>query len=497
VRFWSAENIRRVTGGSWLRRPDAVGGRGTREVEGLGTDTRAMCAGRAFLALRGARYDGHDFLEQAAAAGSPLLIVDRADAVGAELLRSGNGPAILKASDGPAALGALAGAYRRTLTGVRVIAVCGANGKTTTSRLIHAILGTRLRGSASPRSFNNEIGVPLTILGAKASDQYLVCEVGTNAPGETARLGRIVKPDVAVITSVGRAHIEFFDSLDAVVREDAAIFADLAPGGVAIVPADEPRLAELLKPVPHVVGFGTGACADLRLTAVEHARLSDGREGIRFSVNDRSHFEAPLVGEHNAHNALAAIAVARRLGLDDALIARGLLLVAPADMRLNRRRLALPDQRGEVELLVDCYNANPESAAAAVRTFAALSGGAEDGERRRVLILGDMLELGAQARECHVELAGVIERSCRAEMVVTVGPEALHIAESLSRVWPEAEFVMLSELTPEQARRVAGRLKSGDFVLLKGSRGVRLERIVEAIEAGRGAGASSRVSSVV
>lgn len=494
--FWSVENIRRVTGGSWLRRPDAEDRRGVVEIEGLGTDTRALRAGRAFLALRGPRHDGHDFLEQASEAGSPLLIVDRADAARAVMPRLRDGPAILKVSDGLVALGALAAAYRGTLSATRVVAVCGANGKTTTCRLIHAILGTRLRGSASPRSFNNEIGVPLTILGAKASDQYLVCEVGTNAPGETGRLGRIVKPDVAVITSVGRAHIEFFDSLDAVVREDAAIFADLAPGGVAIVPAEEPRLAEWLKPVPHVVGFGTSEKAALRLTAVEHATLADGREGIRFTVNDRARFEAPLEGEHNAHNALAAIVVARRFGLDDDSIARGLLLVTPAEMRLNRRRIALPDGRGEVELLVDCYNANPESAAAAVRTFAALSGGVAGDARRRVLILGDMLELGAHTRACHLELAEVIERSCRAELVVTVGAGASHTAEALSRAWPETEFVTLPELTPEQARRVVGGLRGGDFALLKGSRGVRLERIVEALEAGRGAGAAARVSPV-
>jgi UDP-N-acetylmuramoyl-tripeptide--D-alanyl-D-alanine ligase len=472
VNFWTAENIRTVTRGSWLRRPPSDG-RPAPEIDGLSTDTRTLRRGQVFLALSGPTYDGHQFLVQAAAAGAALIIVDDADSVSREMAASPDFPAIIKVRHTLGALGALAAAYRKTLESVRVIAVCGANGKTTTTRLIHSILSTRLRGSASPKSFNNAVGVPLTILGAKPSDQYLACEVGTNAPGETARLARIIQPDIAVITSVGRAHIEFFDSLNAVVEEDAAIFQDVRPHGAAIIPARQPLLADFARTIPNVVTFGDAADADLRLTTVAQTTLSDGRSGLKFSVNARSEFELPLLGEHNAHNALAAIAVARRLGLDDASIAQGLLAVTPADMRLMRRSIA------GVDLLIDCYNANPESAAAAVRTFAALFGGA----RRRVLILGDMLELGAHARDCHLELANVILGACRADLVVTVGPHALHIAETLSQAWSNTKLLMLSELTDEQARRVAMRLEPGDAVLLKGSRGTRLERIVQALEA--------------
>lgn len=478
--FWTPDNLRAVTAGAWLRRPDA-GERPLTEIDGLSTDTRALRRGQAFLALRGANFDGHDFLMQAAAGGAALLIVDDQRAVPKELLRDPEAPAILRVKNTLKALGALGGAFRRTLESVRVVAVCGANGKTTTTRLIHSVLSTKLRGSASPRSFNNEIGVPLTILAAKPSDQYLVCEVGTNAPGETARLGRILQPDIAVITSVGRAHIEFFDSLDAVVREDAAIFADLRPYGVAIVPAGEARLHDFVKAVPHVVTFGGASEADLRLSGVRHATLADGRAGITFSVNDRAAFELPLLGEHNALNALAAIAVARRFALDDASIAKGLLEVTPAEMRLNRRTI------GGVDLLIDCYNANPESAAAAVRTFDAVSVGAA----RRVLIIGDMLELGDHARACHLELAALIRAGTPAGLVVTVGPHSLHIAEALSQAWPETRFVMLSELNDEQARRVAQRLNPGDCVLIKGSRRMRLERIAQALESLAGGGGAS------
>ncbi len=471
--FWSRRNFRVVTGGSWIRKPlsDDPDDPSLR-IDGVSTDSRSLRPGQAFVALKGPRFNGHDYLRVAAAGGSPLLIVDEPASVPTDLASSPTAPAILRVQDSLAALGRLGAAYRKTLANTRVIAVCGSNGKTTTTRLIHAVLSTRLRGSASAKSFNNEIGVPLTILDASPADQYLVCEVGTNAPGEIARLGRIAQPDIAVITSIGRAHIEFFESVAAVAREDASIFADLTPGGVAIVPAAEPHLAEFLKPVPNVVTFGADPGADLRISGVEHAPLSDGRTGVRFDVNDRQRFTVPLVGAHNAMNALAAIAVARRLGLDDASISRGLAIVTPADMRLNRRTI------GGMDLFIDCYNANPESALAAVETFAALTPSAG----RRVLVLGDMLELGSHAPSCHRELGQFIREKCPADLVITVGPLALHTAEALSSAWPASRFVMLSSLDESQAQRVVARLRPGDAVLLKGSRAVRLEQVVAALE---------------
>ncbi len=471
--FWSRRNFRVVTGGSWIRKPlsDDPDDPSLR-IDGVSTDTRSLRPGQAFIALKGPRFNGHDYLRAAAVAGSPLLIVDEPSRVPTDLACSPNAPAILRVPDALGALGRLGAAYRKTLANTRVIAVCGSNGKTTTTRLIHSVLSTRLRGTASAKSFNNEIGVPLTVLGASPADQYLVCEVGTNAPGEVAKLGRIAQPDIAVITSIGRAHIEFFDSVAAVAREDASIFADLAPGGVAIVPAAEPHLADFLKPVPNVLTFGEDASADLRCSSVEHTRLPDGRTGLRFVVNDRQAFVVPLLGAHNALNAMAAVAVARRLGLDDASIARGLEIASPADMRLNRRSL------GGLDLFIDCYNANPESARAAVRTFAALTPSA----KRRVLVLGDMLELGSHAPACHRELGEIIRDHCPADLVITVGPLALHTAEALSDSWPASRFVMLSSLDEAQSERVVARLRPGDAVLLKGSRAVKLEQVVAALE---------------
>ncbi|MDX2114234.1 MAG: UDP-N-acetylmuramoyl-tripeptide--D-alanyl-D-alanine ligase [Planctomycetota bacterium] len=472
--FWTAKNLRAVTGGVWVRRPAAEldPERGAL-ASGLSTDTRAVRPGEAFLALRGERFDAHEFLHQAVHAGASLLIVQDVDAAPESVRRGGTGPAVLRVADTRRALGQLAAAYRRSLEGTKVIAVVGSNGKTTTTKLIHSVLSAKLRGSCSPKSFNNDVGVPLTILAARPGDQYLVCEVGSNHPGETGRLSRIVEPDIAVVTSVGRDHMEFFGDTASVAREHASIFVDLRPGGAAIVPADEPLLADYLRPVPQVLTFGPGPGADLRLTRVEHVRGAEGGPpSLRFGVNERLTIDLPLIGEHNALNALAAIAVARRLGLDDAAIVRGLGAAQAADMRLNWRVV------GGASLLVDCYNANPDSVLAAVRTFASVAPDAG----RRVLILGDMLEMGEHAAALHEEVARRIAGECPARLVVTVGQEALRIAGVLQSQWPGCEFQMLSELSEPHARRIASLIRPGDCVLLKGSRGVRLEGIVAALE---------------
>ncbi|XOV75303.1 MAG: UDP-N-acetylmuramoyl-tripeptide--D-alanyl-D-alanine ligase [Phycisphaerales bacterium] len=262
------------------------------------------------------------------------------------------------------ALGQLALAYRRSLDSVRVIAVTGSNGKTTTVRLIDAVLREVPR-RASIKSYNNDIGVPLTIFSARPGDQYLVCEVGMNAPGEIAPLARIVEPDVAVITSIGRAHIETFDDQLGIVREKASLLSFVRPHGLAVVTADCPDLDPYLKPVPNVVMFGRSDRADLRLTASEHA--GDPPSRVRFTINERVTHEIPLLGEHNALNAMAAVAVGRRLGLEEEDIGRGLAGAVPAEMRLRHDRV------GGLDLFNDAYNSSPESAMAAIRTFADLA----------------------------------------------------------------------------------------------------------------------------
>lgn len=469
MNFWTVRNVRAVTGGQWVRKPVDLGDAEFIVARGLSTDTRAVAPGQAFLALRGERFDAHDFLDSAASAGASLLIIDRPESVPASLLGAGSGPAILRVSDTRRALGDLAAAYRRTLEGTKVIAVVGSNGKTTTVRLLQAALSAKLRGTASPKSFNNDVGVPLTLLAASPGDQFVVCEVGSNHPGETLRLAAIVQPDIAVVTSLGRDHAEFFESVEAVAREHAAIFSGLREGGVAVVPEHAGPLAEYVRPLANVVTFGTGEGASVRASAVRHVRRDDGSACLRLETPARTTFDLPLVGEHNAHNALAAIAVARTMKLDEPDIARGLAAARPADMRLNLVRAA------GSELLVDCYNANPESMLAALAVFDAL---ATPGARR-VVCLGDMLEMGTHSEALHREVGAGLGVA-KADILMTFGPAAAHMAEEAERRGL-ARRVQRLGTSDADITMAASLIRPGDFVLLKASRGIRLERVVAAL----------------
>lgn len=473
--FWTANSVRAAVGGSWLARVPA---NAEIPLTGISTDTRTLQRGQAFFALRGERFDAHDFLPQALAGGAGLVVIDDPSAFPAELARNHPGATVLRVPDVLEALDRLAAAYRKKLAGTRVIAVTGSNGKTTTVRLIDAILRTRLKGTASVKSFNNQIGLALTVLSAKPSDQYLVCEVGINDRGEMAPLAAIAEPDIAVITSIGRAHVGHLGSVEAVAREKAVLLSYLRPGGIAVVPADTHLLDEYVRPVPNSIRFGRADAADLRLTAVAH--LSDGA-GLEFEVNGRATFRLPMLGEHNASNALAALAVARRFNIDDDTARAGLAHVRPPEMRMHRLRL------GGVDLYNDAYNASPESTIAAIRAFADLS----RTNARRVVVLGDMLELGDHSRAAHEEIAGVLLEAGAPDMLITIGPGALIVADAVTRAAPRCRVVMLSELDDAAAVRTAQRFQPGDAVLLKASRRMGLERIERALRASSGSSSAA------
>lgn len=496
MNFWTPTTVQHVTGGSWIVRPSGPGGTGEMfrtPVDGVSIDSRAAGATQAFVAVKGETFDGHDFLAQAAAKGCALVVVSDESKVPAAWRAVGAGgpggpggtgggsaaPAVLLVPDTVRALQRLAAGYRRSLGALRVVGITGSNGKTTTTRLVDSILKTKLRGSASIKSFNNHIGVPLTLLAARPQDQYVVCEMGMNHAGEIAPLTEMGAPDAAMITSIGRAHIENMGSLEAIAAEKASIFNGLRAGGLAVAPADVPVLAPYLKRLENVVTFGRGGHADLRLTHVETVPGPDGPTGQRFTVNGRWTCEMPLIGEHNAMNALAAIAVARRLGLSDEEITRGLAGAAPAEMRLNRQTI------GGVRVVNDAYNASPESMAAALRTFADLfpesKGGAAS---RRVLVLGDMLELGPAAEAAHDEVGRLIAQCCPPDVIVTLGASAGRYADAAKGAGATiGESVRFGSADDASCGKVADMLRPGDAVLLKASRRMGLERIVKALEA--------------
>lgn len=471
--FWSFDNLKSVLGGSWVVRPSDGNG----EVQGASIDTRSLKRGNIFFALRGERVDGHQYLAAAAKAGSPLAIVE-------DTCETPTGMAILRVESVGAALLKAAGAYRKTLEGTRVISVGGSNGKTTTTRLIEGVLASQMRGTASEKSFNNAIGVPLTILSAKRGDQYLICEVGTNESGEIAELAHVVAPDIAVITSIGREHLEGLSSLDGVITEEASIAAGIQPGGVAIVPVEPRELVENVRGLmsdpgresaPNIVRFGLGAEADLRVGGVAADEL-----GTSFTINNRSKFRVPLLGAHNAMNGAAAVAVAKRFGMDDATIQRGLEASKAPEMRMRL------ETRNQIAVLNDAYNANPESMLAAIRAFADLS--KQRHPARRIVILGDMLELGESGPDMHREIGEALAGDSGIDLAVLVGPLMMFAAERLRKKWTGEKVFNLTGLDGDGAARVAGMLRAGDFVLLKGSRGMGLERICKAMEGATGNG---------
>ena len=460
--FWTFDNFRDAMGGRWLSRPGEA--ESALSLHGVTTDSRQVAPGVVFFARRGEQTDGHKFLKQASDAGSPLLVVDDEAAV-TEVgpLRS----AVLKVDDATAALGRLAAAYRQTLR-ARVIAVTGSVGKTTTKSLIDAVLSTRYRGKASPKSFNNHVGVPVTILAADPADEYLIVEVGTNAPGEIGSLAKIVQPDIAVITYIGSAHLEGLGGPEGVLREKASLLLHLREGGMAVVNGDFPSLCEYRRVVPHMLTFGKSPDCDLRMSDF----TGDGA-GVTLRVNDRHTHRLPLLGEHNAVNALAAIAVGRHMKLTDVQITEGLAKAAAPPMRLKIDRFGPPDT--PLVVLNDSYNANPDSAAAALKVLRQYPTGG-----RRVAILGDMAELGPRGPELHRQLGETVVES-GADMAIFIGKLSLFTAETVSRHWPSSRVHIVpawSDSTPSQIARL---LDHGDTVLIKASRVMGLERLIPAI----------------
>lgn len=478
---WSIDWMTSASGGRLIRRPRGVS-LSDPVVAGVSVDTRTLTEGEAFVALRGERFDGHGFVGEAAARGCAVVLLERESAAAG----LPDHVAVIRVHNARDALTKLALAHRSLLTGTRVIAVTGSNGKTTTVRFLDAALRVAMKGSSSAKSFNNDVGVPLTILRARPGDDFLVCEVGMNSPGEIAPLARMIEPDIGVITSVGRAHLEEFGSVEAIGREKASLLQFLRPGGVAVVNAAcEPLLGDAARTVANLVRVGDSPDADLRVANIAHQDRG-AQTVLTFEVHDAAGvggsggtraFSAPTPGTHNAVNASLAIAVARLLGVSDDDIARGLAAVRPPDMRMQRWRI------GEVEVFNDAYNASPESTEAAIRTFCDLAKDAA----RRVIVFGDMLELGDHGADAHREIGDTILVAGEGafggaiDSVVCVGELALFTAERLLREWDETRISMFHEARPEIAVTIAKTLRPGDAVLLKGSRRMKLEAVEQAL----------------
>lgn len=435
--FWTLERVAAALG---------QGPSDGRPLRGITTDTRALTPGSCFVALRGERFDAHDYLAQAVAAGAAALVVEDATRT------AGLGVPVYTVEDTHVALADLA-RYRRLAWARPVVAVGGSNGKTSTKELLKAVLGSRLRVHATTGNLNNRVGVPLTLLALDDAADVAVIEVGTNQPGEIAFLRDVARPDVAVVTTVQEEHLEGFGDLAGVMAEELAL-CDEVP--IAVVPAAEPE----------VVAEATRRAGRVLAVAVptESGVHPDGRGWI---AHEGTRVELPLRGRHNVANAALALAVGREFGIAAADAARGI-----AAMPLPSMRSAVTPL-GRALLLNDAYNANPGSAKAALALLTDIGVG-----RQRVVVLGTMRELGAAAPRAHREvaeaaLAGGFDLICGiGEFVpalesLALGDPRLLLADDVDDLWPQ----LRSRLHPDAA------------ILLKASRGVALERLVPPLTA--------------
>lgn len=431
-------------------------------VTGASIDSRTLQVGEAFFAIQGHQQDGHQYVADAAARGTSCLVV--------HALPDDPPPTVplVLVDDTTTALGRFAARHRARFA-IPLVAVTGSNGKTTTKELIAAVLATRWTVLKSSASFNNQWGLPLTLLRLGPEHEIAVVEIGTNQPGEIAALAAIAAPTVGVVTIVVAQHTEFLGSIDGVREEKAALVRALPASGAAVLNADDPRVLGMAADTrARVVTFGATPGAAVRLAS---AVVDDG-DGLRFSLahgDERAEVRLALAGRHNVLNALAAAAAGVACGLGLAEVARGLGAAQPVKGRCVWR------EAGGVRILDDSYNANAISLRAALETVAA-----GRGSGRLVIALGDMLELGAIADEAHRD-AGRQVAALGVDEFLGIGPRArLAVEEARAAGLAEARHVTTFEDT---VAHLLKRLAPGDVVLVKGSRGMRLERVVDALMA--------------
>ncbi len=466
-------------------------------VRRVTTDSRHVEPGDLFFALSGDRFDGHDFVPQAFASGATAAVVRQDYDAFESQVEKNTAPVppeaiLIRVDDPVAALGRLGRYYRRSVIGrsATVVAVTGSNGKTTTKRMIAHVLEGRSQGVASEKSFNNAIGVPLTLLSADTNDRYVICEVGTNAPGEIAHLAHMVEPDIAAVVCVAEAHLEGLGTLRDVAVEKLSLFKALRGDGGAIVNGDQAVIEETihsdyeLRNIKYV-RFGESAEADLRLTDLR-VETAGGKARTLFTVNDRFTYELNVPGRHNVTNAMAAIAVSRRFNMDHEDIAVRLATFTLPPMRLQRECF------GGLTIINDAYNANPSSLAAAVDVLTS-----EPTQGRRVLVVGDMRELGEASERLHREAAENIAQH-RVDMVISVGEYARLMAGVIREISQKRIETHAYADTSRARRRITQYVQLGDMVLLKGSRTIGLEALIDRLRTwaeGQAASAPKRVAT--
>ncbi len=432
-------------------------------AQGYSIDSRTVGAGQLFFAVIGERLDGHDFVESALQKGAAAAVV-RKD----QIHRYANRTRLLAVDDTLTALQTLATAVRK-LWGKPLIGVTGSAGKTTTKEAIAHVLASRFRVLRSEGNFNNHFGLPLMLLKLEPEHDVAVIEMGMSHAGEIRALAKIARPEIGVVTNVAPVHLEFFDSLAGIARAKYELIESLPANGTAVLNADDDYVSQFGRDFKgKVLAYGTRPTADVRAEKVH----THGAEGSEFDVvlaAGREHARLPLVGEHNVLNALAAVAVALARGMTLPESVAALSTLAPPDKRGQVLQL------GNITVINDCYNSNPKALGAMVDALATMKAG------RRIVVAGEMRELGPAAEEMH-RAAGRHIAEKKIEVLVGVRGMAQAMVEEAKQAGVRAEFLA----TPEEAGEwLARETRDGDVVLLKASRGVKLEKALDTWSARR------------
>jgi UDP-N-acetylmuramoyl-tripeptide--D-alanyl-D-alanine ligase len=434
---------------------------GPGEVTGVAVDSRRVRKGDLFVAIRGARTDGHNYLEEAFRRGAAAALVSQMPASVSETAR------LLLVADTVDALQEVAAAVRRR-AGWRLVAITGSEGKTTTKDMAASLLGVRLRTGKTPGNQNSAIGLPMALVNLPEGLEIVVVEMGMSHPGELSLLSRRFRPETATVTNVGPAHLEFFGTFDAIARAKAEILDGVPDGGTFAVNADDPRVAAMASRFRgRIVRYALEADADVRASGI----AGKGFAGSEFRLtlgSEESSVRLPLAGRHQVSNFVAAAALAWIHGISAAECAE-----AAGRMTPSPRRGEVITLRSGARIVDDSYNANPASVAAALALLA------ESGAERRIAVLGDMLELGAAEETLHREVGQMAARCV--ERLVCVGPRGRWIGEGAISAGLSPARVVFVETADEAVGVVEPSLGPGDAVLVKASRGAALDRVVDGL----------------
>jgi UDP-N-acetylmuramoyl-tripeptide--D-alanyl-D-alanine ligase len=450
-------------------------------VSGISIDTRTLSPGDLFVAIEGPNFDGHAFLDAAVDGGAAALIV-RKDALAGRPAGESGVP-VVAVKDTRKALLDLASWYRARFS-PRVAGITGSNGKTTTKDLLGTALSACGKTVYSERSFNNFIGVPLTLFRIAAATRYAVLEIGTNAPHEVRPLTRAARPEIGVVTNISHAHLKGLGSLAGVAKEKADLLRNIEPGGTALLNRDDSFFETLRDAaldagtVGRLVTFGFNREADYFPESLESSKSEDGKVapgrgaagGVSFRVRGTK-IALPLLGKHNVYNALAAFACAVELGADPERVAAAFGSFRGTPMRLQ------PKRAGSLLILDDAWNANPGSVAAALGTFADLPA-----PGRKIVVLGDMLELGEGADELHRKAGRELARGDFA-LVAVVGSHAAETIAGAEEAGASPDRLRRFDTTGDVVAAIPALVAEGDSILVKGSRGMELEKVVKALAA--------------